>query len=80
MQNEDNDSDSSALHFTNANLTDQLRHLIPQIHLTLTSVLQAVSLAFLLTSFHLHRSQALNNSWWGCWRCISISPRSSLSW
>ncbi len=52
MREAGNDSDSSALHYTNANLIDQLSHLIPQIHLTLTSVLQAVALAFLLTSFH----------------------------
>jgi hypothetical protein len=48
----DQNADNNDLHFTERRVIDQLGHLLPQIHLTLVSILQSVALAFLLASVH----------------------------
>jgi hypothetical protein len=57
------DEKDDALSFTKEHLADQLGHLVPQIHLTLVSVLQGIALAFLLTSTHGPSTNSLTSLW-----------------
>lgn len=63
MSTSPDDFDNDALSFTERRVIDQLGHLVPQIHLTLVSVLQSIALAFLLASFRGPSSSTLPALW-----------------